>query len=214
MTSTAIPISSAAINQIKAVILQGTPTYVYGLSYDVGTCRAGGVSLSFSSLFFSFFFSLSLQMTNFYISLMHDPRALCARRPRKSNPTAMRLTPTVAMAAMLLPTRDMVPSTARRPSPLSRVSSAAALPERRPPHLLAPHQPRHRLAAHVPRCTVNVVVSVGPARLVALLVLASTLIRTTPSVCKYYYWRGGNSYGGGNCNPLYIFRTDCTYIWN
>lgn len=42
LTSTAIPISSGAINQIKAVILQGTPTYVYGLSYDVGTCRAGG----------------------------------------------------------------------------------------------------------------------------------------------------------------------------
>lgn len=43
LTSTAIPISAGAINQIKAVILQGTPTYVYGLSYDVGTCRAGGV---------------------------------------------------------------------------------------------------------------------------------------------------------------------------
>lgn len=45
LTSTAIPISAGAINQIKAVILQGTPTYVYGLSYDVGTCTAGGVRL-------------------------------------------------------------------------------------------------------------------------------------------------------------------------
>lgn len=44
ITDTAVLINSAAVNMIKAVILMGTPTYVYGLSYDVGTCTAGGVS--------------------------------------------------------------------------------------------------------------------------------------------------------------------------
>lgn len=44
VTNTAVLISSGAVAQIKAVILMGTPTYVYGLSYDVGTCKAGGVS--------------------------------------------------------------------------------------------------------------------------------------------------------------------------
>jgi acetylxylan esterase len=44
ITSTTPPISSAALNQIKAVILMGNPRYVAGLSYDVGTCTAQGVS--------------------------------------------------------------------------------------------------------------------------------------------------------------------------
>ncbi|ROW01370.1 hypothetical protein VMCG_05861 [Cytospora schulzeri] len=41
-TNTAVQISSGAVNQVKAAILMGAPTYVYGLSYDVGTCRSGG----------------------------------------------------------------------------------------------------------------------------------------------------------------------------
>lgn len=44
ITSTNPPISAAALNQIKAVILMGSPRYVAGLSYDVGTCSAQGVS--------------------------------------------------------------------------------------------------------------------------------------------------------------------------
>ncbi|KAI3402006.1 hypothetical protein diail_3980, partial [Diaporthe ilicicola] len=43
-TNTAVQFSAGAVGQIKAAILMGAPTYVYGLSYDVGTCRAGGVS--------------------------------------------------------------------------------------------------------------------------------------------------------------------------
>ena len=43
-TNTAVQISSGAVTQVKAAILMGAPTYVYGLSYDVGTCQAGGVS--------------------------------------------------------------------------------------------------------------------------------------------------------------------------
>ena len=42
ISSTAIPLSSAAQAAVKAVILMGDPRYVYGFSYEVGTCRAGG----------------------------------------------------------------------------------------------------------------------------------------------------------------------------
>ncbi|KAM0716696.1 hypothetical protein Q7P37_008141 [Cladosporium fusiforme] len=36
--------SSAAMNQIKAMIEMGNPRYVYGVSYQVGSCRAQGFS--------------------------------------------------------------------------------------------------------------------------------------------------------------------------
>ncbi|KAL2263969.1 hypothetical protein VTK26DRAFT_3963 [Humicola hyalothermophila] len=42
ITSTTPPISASALNQIKAVILMGSPRYVAGLSYNVGTCTAQG----------------------------------------------------------------------------------------------------------------------------------------------------------------------------
>jgi len=42
ITSTAIPISSSAQAAIKAAIFMGDPRWVYGLSYEVGTCRSGG----------------------------------------------------------------------------------------------------------------------------------------------------------------------------
>ncbi|KUI55711.1 Acetylxylan esterase 2 [Cytospora mali] len=48
-TNTAVQISSGAVNQVKAAILMGAPTYVYGLSYDVGTCKAGGFDARSSS---------------------------------------------------------------------------------------------------------------------------------------------------------------------
>ena len=44
VTSTEVPLSSAAVNMIKAAIFMGDPRYVSGLSYEVGTCTAGGVS--------------------------------------------------------------------------------------------------------------------------------------------------------------------------
>ena len=44
ITTTAPPISAAALNMIKAVIEMGSPRFVAGLSYDVGTCAAQGVS--------------------------------------------------------------------------------------------------------------------------------------------------------------------------
>ncbi|KAK4149097.1 carbohydrate esterase [Chaetomidium leptoderma] len=42
ITSTTPPISAAALNQVKAVIEMGSPRFVAGLSYNVGTCSAQG----------------------------------------------------------------------------------------------------------------------------------------------------------------------------
>ncbi|KAK5654248.1 hypothetical protein OQA88_7423 [Cercophora sp. LCS_1] len=42
ITSTTPPISASALNAIKAVILMGSPRFVAGLSYNVGTCTAQG----------------------------------------------------------------------------------------------------------------------------------------------------------------------------
>jgi Cutinase len=43
-TNTAVPLSASAVTMIKAAIFMGDPRYRYGLSYDVGTCTAQGVS--------------------------------------------------------------------------------------------------------------------------------------------------------------------------
>ncbi|KAJ5676552.1 uncharacterized protein N7477_002185 [Penicillium maclennaniae] len=41
-TNTAVPLTSSAVNQIKAAIFMGDPLFRAGLPYDVGTCAAGG----------------------------------------------------------------------------------------------------------------------------------------------------------------------------
>ncbi|TVY81312.1 Acetylxylan esterase, partial [Lachnellula suecica] len=41
-TNTAVQFSAKAVANIKAAIFMGDPMYHYGLSYDVGTCQAGG----------------------------------------------------------------------------------------------------------------------------------------------------------------------------
>lgn len=51
LTSLAIPISTAAQAKIAAAILIGDPRYVYGQSYQVGTCKAQGVRIILHSLF-------------------------------------------------------------------------------------------------------------------------------------------------------------------
>lgn len=45
ISDTSVPISSSAVAMIKAAIFMGDPRYEYGFTYEVGTCRAGGVSL-------------------------------------------------------------------------------------------------------------------------------------------------------------------------
>jgi len=45
LSSTAIPIQSSALSKIAAAIFMGDPRHIAGLSYDVGTCQASGVSI-------------------------------------------------------------------------------------------------------------------------------------------------------------------------
>jgi len=44
LSDTSIPISSAALSKIAAAIFMGDPRHIPGLSYNVGTCNASGVS--------------------------------------------------------------------------------------------------------------------------------------------------------------------------
>ena len=44
LSNTAIPIQASAVNMIKAAIFMGDPRHIPGLSYNVGTCNASGVS--------------------------------------------------------------------------------------------------------------------------------------------------------------------------
>jgi len=44
LTNTAVPISAAAVSMVRAAIFMGDPRYIPGLSYNVGTCQASGVS--------------------------------------------------------------------------------------------------------------------------------------------------------------------------
>ncbi|KAL9051611.1 MAG: hypothetical protein Q9162_005917 [Coniocarpon cinnabarinum] len=41
-TNTAVLLTAAAVNQVKAAIFQGDPLFRAGLPYNVGTCAAGG----------------------------------------------------------------------------------------------------------------------------------------------------------------------------
>lgn len=43
ITNTAVPLTAAALNMVKAAIFMGDPRYVRGLPYNVGTCTAQGV---------------------------------------------------------------------------------------------------------------------------------------------------------------------------
>lgn len=49
ISDTSVPISSSALSMIKAAIFMGDPRWQYGLAYQVGTCRAGGVSFPIPS---------------------------------------------------------------------------------------------------------------------------------------------------------------------
>lgn len=47
-TDTSVLLSSSAVNMVKAAIFMGDPLFRAGLSYNVGTCSAGGVCLSYT----------------------------------------------------------------------------------------------------------------------------------------------------------------------
>jgi acetylxylan esterase len=44
-----VPLSASAVAAVKAAIFMGDPRYIHGLSYEVGTCSAGGVCYSVTS---------------------------------------------------------------------------------------------------------------------------------------------------------------------
>ncbi|KAJ5789208.1 Leucine carboxyl methyltransferase eukaryotic [Penicillium psychrosexuale] len=50
-TNTAVQLSTSAVGMVKAAIFMGDPLYVAGLSYDVGTCAAGGFDARPSGFF-------------------------------------------------------------------------------------------------------------------------------------------------------------------
>lgn len=175
--------SAGAVGQVKAAILMGAPTYVYGLSYGVGTCRAGGVSHSHPI----HILVPHEGRTNGSDSLMRGPQASNAHPPPKSRATAMRPIPIAAMATTRQRTTAMGLNMDPRPLLLLRASSAAAAAV-----LLAPQLPprgRRRLrqvvGQTVPLCTANAVVKGGLARLAALLEPARLPTLTTLSACRW-----------------------------
>lgn len=164
--------SAGALSQIKAVILQGDPAYVSGLSYNVGTCKAGGVSLPFPAS----------ERTcpggpaDLQTSSTPARPASCVPRPRRYSPTVTLQTRTAATEAMQRLTKDTEPSTVQRHWLSSRPSSALPVrplvPAHQPLRLQLPRRllPQAALGVgRVLRCTVSVAVSGGQARRVARL---------------------------------------------
>lgn len=176
LTSTAIPISAGALQQIKAVILQGTPTYVYGLSYDVGTCRAGGVRCQL------FHHSIDGH-TDIYISSTPAQRASCALLPPRSSLTAMLRILTAATAATQTHTKDMGLNMAQQRSLSSRVSSVARLLARQP-RLLLHLRRQHPAPGHALLFMRSAVVRDGLARRAVPPEPARPPIPTILSACE------------------------------
>lgn len=182
-TNTAVQFSAGAVGQVKAAILMGAPTYSYGLSYGVGTCRAGGVSHSHP-------IHISVpheRCTNGSDSLMRGPQPSNAHPPPKSKATATAPTPTAAMATTRQRTKATDLNMDLRPLLLSRASSAAAvallLVRQLPPR--GRRRLRQVVGQTVPLCTANAVVKGGLARLAALLEPARLPTLTTLSAFRW-----------------------------
>lgn len=182
-TNTAVQFSAGAVGQVKAAILMGAPTYVYGLSYGVGTCRAGGVSHSHPV----HILITHERCTNGSDSLMRGPQPSNAHPPPKFRAIATRPIPIAAMATTRQRTTAMGLNMGPRPLLLSRASSAAAVAA-----LLAAQLPprgRRRLrqvvGQTVPLCTASAVARGGLARLAALLEPARLPTLTTLSACRW-----------------------------
>ena len=118
VTNTAVRLSSSAVNMVKAAIFMGDPMFKAGLSYDVGTCAAGGVCFSHFPCS-----GQSMTLTVWY-SLMHAPLASTVLRLVRSSLIVMLRIRTAAMATMRRPIKDMGLSMVPRHWPLSRASLA------------------------------------------------------------------------------------------
>lgn len=182
-TNTAVQFSAGAVGQVKAAILMGAPTYSYGLSYGVGTCRAGGVSRSHPIRILV----AHERCTNGSDSLMRGPQPSNAHLPPRFRATAMARIPIAAMATTRQRTTATDLNMGPRPLLLSRASSAAAVVVL----LAAQLPPRGRLRLRqvvgqtVPLYTANAVVKDGLARLAALLDPARLPTLTTLSACRW-----------------------------
>jgi hypothetical protein len=129
--------SAAALNQIKAVIEMGNPRYVYGVSYQVGTCRTQGFSARPSGYSCSVS-TIQSQIMISWSDIRHSQQA-------RSRATATAPTRTAAPVTMPTSTKVMARNTARPLSPSSKASSATAPAAARPP-LLPPGLPAPQLA--------------------------------------------------------------------
>lgn len=186
-TNTAVQFSAGAVGQVKAAILMGAPTYQYGLSYGVGTCRAGGVSHSRP---FTLMACSCTRWADNSDSSTRVPQASNARLPRRFRATAMARTLTAATATTQPRTIIMAQYTGHRPLLLSRASSAAAVVAVEAAPLAARLRPqgRHRrlrvAGPTAPLCTASVVAKAGRERPAALLEVARLSTTTTPSACR------------------------------
>jgi hypothetical protein len=98
LTSTAIPIQSSALKMIAAAIFMGDPRHILGLSYNVGTCQASGVSHPYilGQAFTHPFINLALLTTAIVCSASKRlPVPLCKQDPivlRFSRPVLLQWT--------------------------------------------------------------------------------------------------------------------------
>lgn len=113
-------LSGTALSAVKAAIFMGDPFNVVGLPYNVGTCKAKGVSTYLHN--FSRFAAVVVTEINSYNSLPPAPAATSARPQThpSSSLTATRPTLTAATATMPTRTSSTSTSTANRRLLLSR----------------------------------------------------------------------------------------------
>jgi hypothetical protein len=169
----------------------GAPTYQYGLSYGVGTCRAGGVRHSHPLMT-----CCQTGLTDHFPSSMRVPRASNAHLLPRSRAIAMALTPTAATATTQPRTTTTALCTGHRLSLLSRASSAAAvavavaaaaaaavLRAARPRPQGRRRRPRV-VGQTVPQCTASAVAKGGLVRPAARLGAARLPTATTPNACR------------------------------
>ncbi len=92
ITSTTPPISASALNMVKAAILMGSPRYVAGLTYNVGTCTAQGVSLPLHSTSTSISLRNNPHLTlRVCLVCLPPPRLHLPRQLWLQNPKLLRL---------------------------------------------------------------------------------------------------------------------------
>lgn len=159
--NTAVPISAGAVAAIKAAIFMGDPRNIHGLSYNVGTCTAQGVSIRRVTKFFILYRVL---FSNFLLLTSLTPVQLASFAPARLrfSPTVMPQTHTAATETTQTLTKVMARSMASKPSLLSTASSprVVRLPLR--PQQQAPLPPKPAALLARPRLsTDSVVVSAG-----------------------------------------------------